>query len=196
MDKQSEIHGLKEWAVATGALERGETILLLRKGGIREEGKHFRVAHDEVLLYPTYEHQQPHLLKPAYANSVQPVPSGWHPEYVRIGAFARITDIFRVSEREAVEGLLPHHVWNEEFAAERFGWKPRFPLFVLLLRTYKLAQASVVPYRPEYGGCKSWIDLAEPVALTGMRPVLDDAEYARRVAEIRAIANDQQLATA
>jgi hypothetical protein len=181
------IHTLKEWAVATDALERGETILLLRKGGIREEGKHFRVAHDEVLLYPTYEHQQPHLLKPRYAAQVQPVASGWHPETVRIGAFARITEIFQVSEREPVEGLLPHHVWNEQFAAERFGWKPRFPLYVLLLRTYRLAEEHVIPYRAEYGGCRSWIDLDAPIALDGMTAVLSDAEYAGQVAVIRDI---------
>jgi hypothetical protein len=181
------IHTLKEWAVATDALERGETITLLRKGGIREEGKHFRVAHDEVLLYPTYEHQQQHLLKPRYADLVTPVPSGWHPETVRIGAWAKITDILEISEKETVEALLPYHVWNEQFAAERFGWKPRFPLYVLLLRTYRLAQDRVIPYRAEYGGCKSWIDLQEPIAIDGMTPVLSDTEYARQVAEIRAI---------
>jgi len=189
-------HVLKEWAVATDALEHGETILLLRKGGIREEGKHFRVAHDEVLLYPTYEHQQQHLLKPQYARLVEPVESGWHPETVRIGAFARITDIFMVSEKDVVEALLPHHVWNEQFAAERFGWKPRFPLYVLLLRTYKLADEHVVPYRAEYGGCKSWIDLQEPIRLEGMTPVLSDGEYARQVAEIKSIVEREQLAAA
>jgi hypothetical protein len=181
------IHALKEWAVATDALERGETIVLLRKGGIREEGKHFRVAHDEVLLYPTYEHQQPHLLKPRYADLVQPVPSGWHPETVRIGAWARITDIFQISEAETVAALLPQHIWNEQFAAERFGWKPRFPLYVLLLRAYKLPQERIIPYRAEYGGCKSWIDLAEPITLDGMTAALGDDEYERRVAEIREI---------
>jgi hypothetical protein len=187
------IHALKEWAVATDALERGETILLLRKGGIREEGKHFRVAHDDVLLYPTYEHQQPHLLKPQYADLVQPVPSGWHPETVRIGAWARITDIFQVSEKETVEALLPHHIWNEQFAAERFGWKPRFPLYVLLLRAYKLPHEQIIPYRAEYGGCKSWIDLAAPMTLEGMTPVLSDAEYDRQVAAIREIVENEQL---
>ena len=130
------IHALKEWAVATDALERGETIVLLRKGGIREEGKHFRVAHDDVLLYPTYEHQQPHLLKPHYSALVQPVPSGWHPETVRIGAWARIA---------------------------------------------------------EYSGCKSWIDLAEPIALEGMTPALSDDEYARQVAAVKAIVENEQL---
>ncbi|MDP9314815.1 MAG: DUF1802 family protein [Chloroflexota bacterium] len=195
MTLQTEIHALKEWAVATDALERGETIMLLRKGGIREEGKHFKVAHDEVLLYPTYEHQQRHLLKPQYADRVEPVPSGWHPETVRIGAFARITDIFQVSERETVEGLLPFHVWNEQFAAERFGWKPRFPLYVMLLRGYKLAQEQVIEYRSEYGGCKSWIDLALPVSLAGMRPVLSDSEYASQVAIIRAVVDSERLAS-
>ena len=187
------IHALKEWAVATDALERGETILLLRKGGIREEGKHFRVAHDDVLLYPTYEHQQPHLLKQQYADLVQPVPSGWHPETVRIGAWSRITDIFQVSEKETVEALLPHHIWNEQFAAERFGWKPRFPLYVLLLRAYKLPREQIIPYRAEYGGCKSWIDLVAPIALEGMTPVLSDAEYDRRTAAIREIVENEQL---
>lgn len=190
------IHTLKEWAVATDALERGETIVMLRKGGIREEGKHFRVAHDEVLLYPTYEHQQPQLLKPRYSEQVQPVESGWHPETVRIGAWARITDIFQISEKETVEGLLPHHIWNEQFAAERFGWKPRFPLYVLLLRVYKLPQEHIIPYRAEYGGCKSWIDLAEPISLDGMTPALSDDEYARQVAAIKAIVENEQLTKA
>jgi hypothetical protein len=187
------IHALKEWAVATDALERGETIVMLRKGGIREEGKHFRVAHDEVLLYPTYEHQQPQLLKPRYSEQVQPVESGWHPETVRIGAWARITDIFQISEKETVESLLPHHIWNEQFAAERFGWKPRFPLYVLLLRVYKLPQEHVIPYQAEYGGCKSWIDLAVPLSLTGMTPALSDDEYERQVAAIRTIVENEQL---
>ncbi len=188
----STTHALKEWAVATDTLEHGETIMLLRKGGIREEGKHFRVAHDEVLLYPTYEHQQPHLLKPRYSTLVQPVPSGWHPETVRIGAWAHITDIFQVSEKETVEALVPYHIWNEQFAAERFGWKPRFPLFVLLLRVYKLAEEQVIPYRAEYGGCKSWIDLAEPISLDGMAPLLSDQAYDRLRGEIRTIVAGKQ----
>ena len=35
---------LKEWAVAVKALDRGEQIMLLRKGGIREEGKDFVIT--------------------------------------------------------------------------------------------------------------------------------------------------------
>ncbi|MBA3945004.1 MAG: DUF1802 family protein [Herpetosiphonaceae bacterium] len=187
-------HAFKEWAVAVDALHAGDTIMLLRKGGIREEGKHFRVAHDEILLYPTYEHQLPGLLKSPYAGQVEAVTTGWHPTTVPIHSFARITDIFQVSAADTVEQLLPFHIWNERFAAERFGWKPRHPLYVLLLRTYQLPQTHALPYDAAYGGCKSWIDLQASVSLEGMVPVLDDAAYAAQVAMIHAIVHDEQLA--
>ena len=182
-------HALKEWAVAVDALEQGKTIMLLRKGGIREEGNRFTVAEKEVLLYPTFEHQQPDLLKAEYSNLVQPVASGWHPETIRIGAWAEITDILPVSEESAVRGLLPYHIWNEQFVSDRLKWKPRTPIYVLLLRTYRLPQAQIVDYSPEYGGCKSWIDLTCAIAIEEAKPVLDDAEYTQQVTTIRQIAN-------
>src|ERR671932_1031972 len=157
------IHALKEWAVAVDALIAGETIMLLRKGGIREEGKHFRVAQDEVLLYPTYEHQEPGLLKAPYAGQVQPVPSGWHPETVTIRGWARIEGIFQVTDAATVEALLPYHIWNERFAAERFGWKPRYPLYVLLLRAYRLREPQTMPYIGSYGGWGGRRELGQPL---------------------------------
>ena len=39
---------LKEWAVAVEALEQGKTIMLLRKGGISEQGGRFQVKSDRV----------------------------------------------------------------------------------------------------------------------------------------------------
>ncbi len=178
-------HALKEWAVAVDALEQGKTIMLLRKGGIKEEGNRFKVARDEILLYPTYEHQQPNLLKAEYAPQVKPVTSGWHPETVRIGSWAKITDIVPVSEESAVAALLPYHIWNEQFVSDRLRWKPRQPIFVLLLRVYQLPQPQTIPYRQEYGGCRSWIDLAQAISIEGAVPVLDDSEYTKQVAAIR-----------
>lgn len=178
-------HALKEWAIAVNALEQGQTIMLLRKGGIKEEGNRFSVAHNQILLYPTYEHQQPNLLKTEYASQVTPVTSGWHPETVRIGSWAEITDILLVSDASVVAALLPYHVWNEQFVSDRLKWKARQPLYVLLLRTYRLPQPQVIPYRSEYGGCRSWIDLVEPISLRGAVPVFDEVEYAKQVEAIR-----------
>ena len=69
---------LKEWAVTVDALARGQQILLLRKGGIHEDSKDFRVVHPEFLLYPTYEHQREDLLKDDYQSQLERVLAGAH----------------------------------------------------------------------------------------------------------------------
>jgi hypothetical protein len=169
-------HALKEWAVAVNALEQGKTIMLLRKGGIKEEGNRFEVKQSQVLLYPTYEHQKSQLLKPKYAQQVQPVPSGWHPETVRIGSWAEIT--------ETLAALLPYHIWNEQFATERLKWKPQQPLYVMLLRTYQFAQVTEIAYHYIYGGCRSWIELQEEFSVSDSVPVVTEEEYLQQVKTI------------
>ncbi|WP_298916674.1 DUF1802 family protein [uncultured Nostoc sp.] len=193
MELTTTFHALKEWAVAINALENGKTIMLLRKGGIHERNGHFQVAHKQILLYPTCEHQQAFMLKAEYANHVYPVTSCWHPETVRIGSWAEITDILPVSDEFLVNALLPFHIWNEHFISDRLKWKPRQPLYVLLLRTYQLPQQEI-PYHSKYGGCKSWIDLDEPIQLQGAKPVLSDFAYTQLVETIRKIVGDKLYA--
>jgi hypothetical protein len=195
MERLSSIHALKEWAIAINALEAGKTIMLLRKGGIHEQGGRFTVAHHQVLLYPTYEHQQPFLLKPEYANHVYAVTPGWHPETIRIGSWAEITDILLVNQESIVNDLQHFHIWNEHFISDRLKWKPRQPLYILLLRTYKLPEVQEIPYRSEYGGCKSWIDLSCHISLANAQPVLSDQVYSQQVAEIRSVIGDLSYAT-
>jgi hypothetical protein len=194
MNLTTNFHALKEWAIAIDALENGNTIMLLRKGGIHEKNGRFQVAHEQVLLYPTFEHQQAFLLKSEYANCVCPVTSGWHPETVRIGSWAEITEILPVSDESIVNRLLPFHIWNEHFISDRLKWKACEPLYILLLRTYKLPQAPEIPYRPKYGGCKSWIDLEQGIDVENAEPVLSESGYQQLVAEIRQIIGDKLYA--
>ena len=63
----------KEWAVVVDALGRGEQILILRKGGISEETRHFRISAERFLLFPTYEHQRADLLQPAFQDDLTAV---------------------------------------------------------------------------------------------------------------------------
>jgi len=178
---------LKEWQVAVNALEQGETTVLLRKGGIREVRGKFTVQSDRVWLYPTFEHQKPELLKVEYAKAVKSVASGWHPETVRIGAWANVTDVFQVQDETTVMALFPFHVWNETFVRERLQWKPTQPIFVLVLRVYQLEQAHIIPYSPNYGGCKSWIELEQAIAPDPCYPVLDELTYQAQLATIRSL---------
>jgi len=190
MELTTTFHALKEWAVAINALAGGQTIMLLRKGGIHERDGCFQVTHKQILLYPTYEHQQAFMLKAEYANNVYPVTSGWHPEMVPIHSWAEITDILPVREESVVNSLLPFHIWNEYFIGDRLKWKSTQPLYILLLRTYKLREIVEIPYLPKYGGCRSWIDLEQEIDLQGVVPVLADSIYTQLVETIRAIVRD------
>lgn len=178
-------HALKEWAIAVDALSTGKTIVLLRKGGIREAG--FQVQQPYVWLYPTYEHQKPHLLKPEYASKVTPVESGWHPNTVIIKSCAEITAVLPITSKEQIAVLQPYHIWHEQMISDRLGWQPQRPLIVLLLRVYHLATPQTIPYDSSYGGCKSWINLIEPISRDYLNPVMSDDEYTIQAQEIAAL---------
>lgn len=183
-------YALKEWDIAIQALEMGETIMLLRKGGIREQGGKFKVDHDKILLYPTFEHQKPTLLKPEYANLVQPVASGWHPETVKISSFAEITNILswnNAQDESLINSLIKYHIWNQEFVRDRLQFKLDQTLYILLLRTYKLEKVYNIAYHPSYGGCRSWIDLKETISLENMVPILTQENYDQQVSTIHQI---------
>lgn len=176
-------YALKEWAIAIDALSKGETIVLMRKGGIREQD--FQLQHSFAWLYPTYEHQKSYLLKAKYASEVEPVESGWHPAQVSIKSCAEITDVLPINKIEQIKALQPYHVWNEQMVSDRLNWKPLKPLIVLLLRVYRLPQPQNIPYCNAYGGCKSWIDLVNPIGTDDLIPVLDDRQYSKKVQKIQ-----------
>ncbi len=185
---------LKEWAVAIEALGDGRQILLVRKGGIREETRHFRIQGEQFLLFPTYEHQAPELLQAPYRDDLARVLAAPRdPSRVRIDTWAELTDQFEVSEPWQVEAVAQHYCWSLQYAEERLRWKPRHPLLVLAIRAYRLAEPRELDLRPEYGGCKSWLQLPTVPSLAGMRPVLDDGAYAGRVAAVRAALEREPL---
>lgn len=154
---------LKEWSVAVDALAQGETILLLRKGGIKEDQNKFSAKADRVVLFPTYEHQKPELLKPHYQAAVEPVPPGCHPETITLKAWAEITHIFLTDDADKVAALSDFHIWQPQLAQARLKWKPKQPLYVLALRAYCFPTPLVVPWQAAYGGCQSWVTLAEGI---------------------------------
>ena len=173
-------HALKEWAVAVRALERGETALVVRKGGIRERA--FGVPQRRFLLLPGYEHQRPELLKEEYRGLMDGIPELADDGPLRFSSYAEVEGAYEISETEELSALDPHHMWTPEYAESRFKWRPKKPLTVLILRTYLLPEAVELPYRDEYGGCKSWIGLQEPVAVEGARAALSDEDFDRLVA--------------
>ena len=185
-------HTLKEWAVAVRALERGETALVVRKGGIRE--KAFAVANRRFLLLPGYEHQKPELLKPEYRKLLKEIPELTDEGPLRFTSFAEVKGAYEVSEPESLAAIDPYHMWTPEYAESRFRWRPKKPLTVLVLRTYLLPEPVELPYSEAYGGCKSWIELLEPVSTAGAHPALSEEDFERLVSPALAVLRELEPA--
>ena len=177
---------LKEWAVITRALARGEQFLVLRKGGIREQQKRFVIEGNRFLLYPTYEHQSPDLLKPRWHDALaltetQAPP----PDTVIIDTLAEVVEILEVSEPERVSALEDFYICTNDYAQYRLKWRPKHPLSIILLRAMKLKRAYSVPVLPRYGGCVSWVELEDPINVTGAQAVIPEETLRSEINRIK-----------
>lgn len=175
---------LKEWASVCAALASGRQIVLLRKGGILESIGGFEVEHRRFALFPTYLHQSAAMLKPEVHAALSPVSA--EPESVRLSEYAEVTDVIRIASRAQVDAIDAEHVWTAPLIDVRFNYRPKNPLYLLIVRAHRLAEPMAVANTPEYAGCKSWVELTERVPIAGAVPALDDEAFAARAAAIRA----------
>ncbi len=167
------------------ALFAGEQLLDVRKGGIREEGRHFRLQANRFWLYPTVEHQEPELLKPAYRHWVDETVAAAPPDRaVRVEGWADVTGVVEISDAEELAKIDSKLIWSQEYVASRLKWKRRDPLIVLALRAHRLTEPVTVPFRDDYAGCTSWVDLDglpdDPASLPS-EPAVSDESYAARL---------------
>jgi hypothetical protein len=195
----------KEWAITVRALAEGEQLLTLRKGGVREDGKHFELKHERFFLYPTFDHQRNDLVRASHLPEMRRAleegvwPDGDppasallrdggipQPDRVRVRAWAEVAGHFTITDPRILNDLSPFHVWTPDYAAKRLNWKRRHPLHVLLLRTYRIPRPVTVKVREEFGGCRSWLEITRDLPFEGT-PVLADAEFAAVSEEIQAI---------
>ena len=173
---------LKEWATVCHALETGRQTVLLRKGGIYEAAGEFEVENREFLLFPTYLHQNLKMLKPDAHGGFEP--RGAEPEQVRLSAAGVVTDIIQLSSRAQVEAIDDEHVWTPPLIDMRFNYRPENPLYLLLIRAFRLAEPVTIENTLAYAGCKSWVPLEQDITLQAT-PVLTDAMYDERRQRIR-----------
>ena len=177
---------LKEWAVAVDAMGDGRQIMILRKGGIHRDDKDFRMVHPEFLLFPTYEHQRPDLLKPEYRDDLdRTLVEDDVPGLVTMGLWCELTEVFELRDVDTLQTLSAFHIWTDDYASKRLHWRPKYPLTVALMRVYRLQQPQALPILEEYDGCKSWVELGQDVPLGYMAPVLSEAEYESKATAVR-----------
>jgi hypothetical protein len=174
----------KEWAVICRALAEGRQSIIIRKGGIAEEGGSFRAQHPEFLLYPTYFHEHRTGIKPDLLPLLDRVesrrPAAGTIEFTHL---VRVAAIHHVTDLDTALALDPFHGWTPDVIRQRFHY--RSPgLFVLTVRALALAAPQSRVERPEYAGCKTWVTLDSPLEVDGAVPVLDDAAFAARTQDL------------
>jgi hypothetical protein len=201
LTKTEGLSAFKEWAVSCEALGTGQQVMLFRKGGIKEKGHVFKVEHPHFFLYPTYEHQDTggvqERYQPLLASSLAAKPELGE---VQVKYWAQVDEAWGLTSSEPAFKQLPNHIYSEQAVKDRWDWQSSKPLWLLLLRVYKLDQPLTLEVLEDYTGCRSWIDLAAsadpasplslpPQAALGLpcKPVLDDAAYAAKAAAVRAL---------
>ena len=172
--------GLKEWAVVCGAMGCGRQMILLRKGGISESIGGFEIEHREFLFYPTYVHQQREMLKAEAQAGL--VSAAVEPEKVEISVAGQITDIVQMPSRAVMDSLDGEHVWASPLIDMRFNYKPKNPLYLLLLvRAYRLGTAvRRLRIGRNMRGARAGCRWRRRFRRRNASPVLDEAEYAKR----------------
>ncbi len=186
--------GFKEWASVCEALGSGRQILVLRRGGIHENGGEFVPSHNDFLLLPTYWHQQVSSIKPAdrvfltRAHANQPTPPS-----IPICYHAVVTDSFRIQSLATLERVRDFHIWSDEVITERYHRWRSDRIFGLIVRVYQLAEPILMEANVDYAGCRSWISLPEAVVTASESPILTDPAFERQRQDLHARLADAEV---
>lgn len=175
----------KEWAVVVDALERGEQILILRKGGLHEGRGGFAVAASEFLLFPTLYHQQHELVMEPAASRFGDLKAAWPGEdRIRFSSWARVESAWNVVTLEQARSLRGLHGWKDEVVEQRFDWGKTRSLHVIAVRVFCLAEAQTLRMLESYGGCKSWVEIEQSISTLGSRPAVGEDTFRATLGEV------------
>jgi hypothetical protein len=152
-------------------------VILLRKGGIYEAAGEFEIEHRSFLLFPTVLHQKRAMLKPEWQNFVSCVSE---PKEITLSLAGEITNIVQIASRMQIDNIDAEHIWSSALIDMRFNYRPENPLYLLLVRAYRLPAPVTIENTPAYAGCKSWVPLERPIDRSSAIPVLDDVRYEQR----------------
>ncbi len=175
--------GLKEWQAVCHALETGRQIILLRKGGIHETEGVFEIENREFVMFPTWLHQKIEWIKEPDRSLAQHCETD--PEQIELRLFGRVSEILRINSRQQMDAIDDFHLYLPPLIDMRFNYKPQNPLYLLLVRAYKLPRPITIQNTAAYAGCKSWVPLDVPIAYDLSKPVLSDKQFAETASQIK-----------
>jgi hypothetical protein len=112
---------------------------------------------------------------------------GENQRFIRLQLLARVERVFVVPAEDEAKLHAVHHIWSADYIDLRYSFRPEHPLLCLALRVFALPEPYMLPIRPEYTGCRSWLELEAPLSCAEARPVLNEAEFGREMEELRVV---------
>ena len=167
--------GFKEWALVCESMLRGETSLIVRKGGIAEGKEGFRFKHSQFFLFPTSFHEQVDQTRLDAARALEP-----ELESITIEAFAYVEFTLWVSDLLTIEPLSQFHVLRPGLLEKLFNQDDVKGLHLAFVRIFRVIPSWQLNFQSPFGGCRSWVDLPTPSPDLVCRPVLSNSEHERR----------------
>jgi hypothetical protein len=160
---------LKEWASVCAALEAGRQTVLIRKGGIDEGPKGFRIEHSEFWLYPTQFHQDlAQLLAEGAKYLTEATRYSAPPGKIAISLYAVVENVQFVRDWSEMEKYESRHILSIGAVRQRFEY--RTPgVYVAQVNVLRRAEAIQIDELPRFAGCKSWVDLDRPLPTDNLR---------------------------
>lgn len=172
------VAALKEWAIVCKAAGDGKQVLLFRKGGIMEYRNGFELKHKNFFLFPTFEHQSIDSIQNGYKIELESLEKQHimredHKDFnlssennsdttqniTNINLFVEITYFNEINDINKLEKLEKFHIWNLDYVKMRFNYNPKKPLYLMLMRAYRLNDPIKILNKSEWSGCKSWIQI-------------------------------------
>lgn len=187
-------YALKDWSVTVDSLRAGQ-ILLLRKGGIHEQYDEFHVKYSEFFLFPTELHQSLPAIHPSFHSLFQESADP-DPATVTLDTYAEVRELIPISSLDTLRALDGMHTLGWKAVEQRFFYRNRPGLNLLLLRVYRLTIPHQIENLERYGGCTSWVKLEKSLSTAGSEPVLSGHLFERQRDEIRRLTGSGSLTTA
>ena len=190
-------NAVKEWAGVVNALGEGNQLVIVRR---------YPPRTNDLLLYPTFNYYNSHKTERAsFDEKFQPAFSerawiagkyamerGQKECLVDVDYWAHVDEVLSVQDQTPWKLLSPFFIWSSEHVENYAKGSKTGNVLLWILRVQKLPKTLVLG-RIAQGGPPDFYKHHETIDTTGSKPVLRDAEYEERKAQILKITGKKGL---
>jgi len=170
---------LKEKALIIHLLSKGDTTLIIRKGGKDDPSGQLLNKSDTFFLAPSYRHSDPAIFAKEFHRDIEKINLTPDKDTITLSSFARVEKALVIKDKSKLNSIYGWHGYSKEEAERMFNYKEPL-VYLYLLRVYNLQKPIIIPKPDNYSGCKSLVSLNKNVAISSYEPAVSDIIYSYR----------------